>query len=882
VIKISVDNLRCLPGMSGTLSEKTALVTIGIIAQGVDWQTGLRKVARGFDRQDFFPHPLLWDLQPDNWLDLVVPARPDRSIADWIVGLTILFQRFASAPVLRGAVLSEDKGIYKLAIPYEREEILQESLKFALNYVLQWLTAAGEAPETSIKEKLMAWSEKLQASGMHPTSQRFAVAAKNRAIPLSTTLNILQLGHGANARKLNSSLTDATSNIGVSIAKDKFATSRFLAAAGFHVPPSASVRHLDQAKNFAASIGWPVVVKPKNLDQGIGVVPDIRDEKTLQQAFDAALRLSPTGVIVEKHVHGEDYRLLIVNGKMTIATHRLPGRVMGDGTHKVIELIDQENRRSSRTTNSRGMLIALSLDAEAIDCLARQQLTPDSIPAIGQPVVLRRIANISAGGTATDVTAVVHADNKALVERAARVLGLDMAGVDFLCPDISQSWKKVGGAICEVNAQPGFRVHWLGDAERDIEGEIVEGLFAGKSPRIPTTAITGTNGKSTTAQMMHHIWQTYGKMSGVCTTQGVWIGREQIRQDNLSGFPGAKILLADPIVEAVVIELPRKGLIYFGHPCDKYDVGALLNVQNDHIGEDGVQSLEAMAQLKAEVLQRAAHAVVINADDSLCLAMREYATAEKHILVARSNSNPVVAAHIATGGCAVFIAQHKDAPWIYIVDQHKEIPVMPLWAVPATMEGMVPYNELNALSAAALAWAHQIPETVIANALGSFKNSHELNPGRFNFIEGFPFRVLLDYAHNPDGVTHVCEFIKKIPAKRKLAVIFQIGNRSAAHIDAVAPVLAQTFDYFVIGQDKSLVEKCPDYRGENPSQAMFQYFVQSLKAVGVNGDAIVLAQSESEGVELGLANAKPGDLLSVLTEESVSLPLLLEAASRAT
>ncbi len=879
MIKISVDNLRCLPGMSGTLSEKTALVTIGITAPGVDWQASLRKVARGFERQAFFPHPLLWDLKPDSWLDVVVPARPDRSIADWIVGLSILFQRFASASVLRGAVLSEDGDVYKLAIPYEREDIFQESLKFSLNYLLQWLTSAGEASESAIKEKLMVWSDKLQASGMHPTTQRFAVAAKYRSIPISTTLNILQLGQGASARKLNSSLTDATSNIGVSIAKDKFATSRFLAAAGFHVPASASVRNIEQAKKFAASIGWPVVVKPKSLDQGVGVVPDIRDEKTLQQAFDAALRLSPTGVIVEKHVQGEDYRLLIVDGEMTIATHRQPGRVIGDGVHKVIELIDQENRRSARTTNSRGMLIALSLDAEALDCLTRHQLTPDSVPAVGQPVILRRIANISVGGTATDVTAIVHPDNKRLVERAARVLGLDMAGVDFLCPDITQSWKKVGGSICEVNAQPGFRVHWLGDAERDLEGEIVEGLFKGKSSRIPTTAITGTNGKSTTAQMMHHIWLTYGKTSGVCTTQGVWIEREQIRKDNLSGFPGAKILLADPIVEAAVVELPRKGLIYFGHPCDTYDVGALLNIQNDHIGEDGVQSLEAMAQLKAEVLQRAEQAVVINADDPLCLAMREYATAKKHILVARSNSNPIVAAHIAKGGCAVFIAPHKDVPWIYIVDEHNDIPVMPLWSVPATMEGLVPYNELNALSATALAWAHRIPETVIADALGSFKNSHELNPGRFNFIEGYPFRVLLDYAHNPDGVKHVCEFIENIPAKRKLAVIFQIGNRSAAHIDAVAPVLAQTFEYFVIGQDKSLVEKCPDYQGENPSRSMFQHFINSLKAAGVREDAIMLAQSESEGVELGLANAKEGDFLSVLTEEGVSLPLLLERAS---
>lgn len=877
MLKLEVKKLRCLMGMSGTLAEKTAIAELTLGAPIQDWALYEQKIARNFARQEFFPHPMLWDLAAETWLEELVPVDGNgRGIADWVLGLTILFQRMGAVPVLRGSLLDKTDGGCKLAIPYEREDLLRTALQFALKYLWQWLAVGQEAlADATTRADLMRWVAKCQRVGMHPVTQRFALAAKHRGIPLYNTLNILQLGYGSAARKLNSSLTDATSNLGVSIAKDKFATSRFLATAGFQVPAIAVVASLEQAYNFVEKFGWPVVVKPKNLDQGLGVVPGIGDQQALQQAFEAALRLTPAGVIIEKHIVGDDYRLLVVGGKMAIATRRRAGGVIGDGMHSVAELVALENHRSARTQDERGMLIALSIDAEALVCLARQQLTAASVPVMGQCVTLRRIANISAGGTALDVTAKVHPDNKYLVERAARVLGLDIAGVDFLCPDITQSWKTVGGAICEVNAQPGLRVHWLGAPGRDINGEIIDWLFRAKSARIPTTAITGTNGKSTTAQMLHHIWLAQGVAAGVCTTQGVWIEKEQIRSDNLSGFPGAKILLTDPTVAAAVIELPRKGLIYFGHPCDKYDVGALLNIQNDHIGEDGVQSLEAMAQLKAEVLARAANAVVINADDPLCLSMRQHAATTNHILVARLRSNLAVAEHIATGGAAVFTAIHQGELWLALTHQQRDTMIMPLAAVPATMSGLLPHNETNALFAAALAWAHGISMEAIVRGLGSFSNSPESNPGRFNFISGYPFQVLLDYAHNPDGVSHVCEVIDKLPARRKIVVIFQIGNRSSSHIDALAPILANTFDHFIIGQDPKLVQQCADYQGDNPNRIMFEYFSASLQGQGVANDAINLAAIEQLGVEQGLALAQAGDLLVVLSEETIALPLLL-------
>ena len=413
-----------------------------------------------------------------------------------------------------------------------------------------------------------------------------------------------------------------------------------------------------------------------------------------------------------------------------MVTKRLPGSVLGDGTSTVRALLARLNAEPLRGSDKRSLMMRIDLDEPALACLAEQGLTPDSVPDAARRVLLRRTANVGTGGTVQDVTNAVHPDNRLLAERAARTIGLDIAGVDFLCPDIARSWREVGGAICEVNAQPGFRVHWLGDPTRDVNGEVIDWLFQGKSARIPTAAITGTNGKSTTAQMLHHIWMHTGKTSGVSTSQGVWVGHDLVTDANLSGCPGGRMVLNDPAVEAAVFEMPRKGLIVFGHPCDRYDVAALLNVQNDHIGVDGIASLQEMAELKAQVLQRASIAVVINADDPLCLAMRHRAGTPRHILVAREGDNPAVLSHLTNDGEAVFIQQHQSSPWVVLAKGTTQTTLMPLHDIPATMNGLLRFNESNALFAMALAWAQGVEPAVIRAAMGSFANTPEQNPAQ--------------------------------------------------------------------------------------------------------------------------------------------------------
>lgn len=711
--------------------------------------------------------------------------------------------------------------------------------------------------------------------GLPPNTFRFALAAYARFWPVHVEESLLHIGWGAHRQTLDSSFTGQTSLLGTRTARDKSKTRDRLRQAGLPVPLGGRVADLDSALSLASKLGWPVVVKPSNQDQGTAVVPGIKDEETLRMAFENAAKYSPRAVIVEKHISGDDHRLLVVHGRMLMATHRVPGGVVGDGCSSVAQLIEQVNSDPRRGTNKRSLLIQLSMNSEALACLKEQGLSADSIPESAQFVRLRRTANISTGGTAKDVTTVIHPDNRVLAERAARVIGLDIAGVDFLCPDITRSWHDVGGAICEVNAQPGFRPHWLGDPHRDINGDILDLLFARHSPRIPTAAVTGTNGKTTTARMLHHVWQTAGKVAGVCTTQGVWIGNDCVTKENISGFPGARLLLADPMVEAAVLEMPRKGLIRFGHPCDWYDVAGLLNVQDDHIGVDGVETLEAMAKLKAEILRRASRAIVVNADDKLCLEMRKHAATERHVLVARSSGNAAVAAHREVGGEAVFVTMHEGREWIVLSTGADEIRLMPLHNIPATMNGLLKFNEKNALFAIAIAWSQNLPLATIRQAMEAFHNSPGQNPGRYNFIEGLPFQVLLDYGHNPDGVKELFNIASQIPTSGKRLLISVIGNRFRHHLETQIPWIVQTFDDIFLSQDEAYFQKnAHGFDGSDPLGGLLSLAKALIEPKLRDGQLFTCGRKHLDILAHGVASARPGDLLVILAEPGDVLPII--------
>lgn len=888
-VELRVERRRFLRACSGGLSEKTALVEVSVhgeLSAIHDPSVGESMRARP---SALYPGDPLYGVTDADWPSaFLVPGAESSEpetlgwLGSWVVALTVAIQRWGRDPVWRGRVREVGQGRLHLAIPWYRQDFFDESLAVALKLIAQWWRSdessnpqwlswlkpdpAAVRPSTIDWHFAGRWAE-IQARGFGPNTLRFIEAAVRREMPFDVLPSFVQIGWGANAERFDLAVTGRTSWMALAMSKNKRKANMMLAGAGLPVPHGIVAENAEQAQSAAAALGWPVVIKPLSQDGAVGVVPGIRDDTRLREAFDEAARWSPDGVLVERHCPGDDYRLLVVRGTVIQVARRTPAQVVGDGISTVRGLVDQINQDPRRGTERYSLLRAVVLDAEVLDCLADQGLGPDSVPPAGQSVRLSRTANIGTGGTSQDVTGIAHPDNIALAERAARIIGLDIAGVDFLCPDISRSWHEVGGVICEINGQPGFRPHWLADPSRDINGEVLDILFAGRSARIPTAAITGTNGKTTTSEMLYRIWTAAGKLTGVCTTAVVRIGDQIVSTDNLSGQPGAKLILNDPGVEAAVLEMPRKGLIYFGHHCDRYDVAALLNVQDDHIGVDGVETLEQMAELKAEVLERATEAIVVNAEDRLCLAMRARAPISRHILVAGSPDVDAVVEHRRQGGEAVFIDHRGDRRWIILAVGESETDLMPVDDVPATMNGVLRFNETNAMFAAAMAWVQGIDNATIRLALRTFTNSVEQNPGRYNFINGLPFDVMVDFAHNPDGVRGVCSVAAALPvAGRRLLCSLNIGSRHPDHFETVAPDLASTFDEFVLGCDNKLVGACVEYAGDDPAAAMVNRSRALLVDQGVEPTRITVEVDRRKAIQVALSRARAGDLIVLLAD----------------
>ncbi|RFA28554.1 hypothetical protein CAI21_11850 [Alkalilimnicola ehrlichii] len=833
---------------------------------------------------NFFPEGPLAGLHEGAWPsayliqeeeEISFDGKPLAEVGAWVVALSIAAQRLIGDAVWKGRVLAADDERVTIAIPWQRRKAASEALQHAVQCIQEWTREAKQKRDEALAA-IYEWHEGYRAGGLEPMNSYLALAAKRRGIPVrSLGQQFVFMGWGVNGRRMNLSISENTSWVSLIAARNKYYASVLLERGGVPVPPAKLVNTLSAARAAAAEFGWPVVVKPAGEDQGVDVVPGIIDSTMLREAFEKAIRNTKGAVLVEKHVRGDDHRLLVVNGKMIAAARREPAAVVGDGERTVVELVEATNADPRRGTSKSSLLMQFELDAEALALLEDQGLSKDSVLAAGQTVALRRTPNISTGGTAVDVTDEVHPDNAYLAVRAANILGLEIAGVDLLCPDISRSWRETGGYICELNGGPGLRPHWLGAPQRELCGEIIDNLYPQHHWRIPTAAITGTNGKSTVCRMLHWIWMTAGKTTGVATTNGVWIDDFLVDDRNLSGNPGGVRILTDRTVETAVIEMPRKGLIYLGHPCDRYDVAALLNVRDDHIGVDGIHSLEEMAWLKAEVLEHATDAVVVNADDPLCMKMLQRSGAKRHLLVAESLDSPPMQAHLRDGGAGAYIGERDRTRWLVLAEGANEHYLVPLDAIPATMNGLLRFNEANALFAAALAWAQGVPLATIEQALRSFVSTPERNPGRYNFIDGFPFQVVLDYGHNPDAAKELCRVVRQLPVSGKLHLVsLKLGLRHKAHIGEIVPVLADTFDTFTLSCSPEVVEDSPEYAGRDPLRNMLGYFESCLIEAGVDPSIIETHIDQQQAIREGLAKGRPGDLVLVLSEPDVALPII--------
>jgi cyanophycin synthetase len=619
-----------------------------------------------------------------------------------------------------------------------------------------------------------------------------------------------------------------------------------------------------QAIRAARRIGFPVVTKPYNGNHGRGISIRLTTDEEVAQGY-AAAREHSRSVIVETFMEGDDHRLLVVNGELVAATRRTPGHVVGDGKHTIAQLTDIVNQDPRRGVGHEKVLTRLELDAQAEKMLARAELRADSVPEPGRIVYLRSTANLSTGGTACDVTDIIHPDNREMAERAVRAIGLDVGGVDFLSKDITESYRTIGGGICEVNAAPGFRMH-VAPSEgtpRDVAAPVIDMLFpSGVSARVPIAAITGTNGKTTTARMLAHVTKMGGYTPGLTTTDGVYIDGQRTVAGDMTGPVSARMVLADPQIDIAVLETARGGLLRAGMGVREVNVGAVLNVQADHLGLKGIDTLEQLGELKRVVVEVATDCAVLNADDPLVLKMAAHTEAKNICYVTTNPQHALVREHIRAGGRACALEAGVNGQMMTLYDRGGHLPLLWTHLIPATLEGRAIHNVQNAMFAAAMAFSLGIKLDAIRQGLRTFDSTFFQAPGRMNMFSGHPFKVLFDYGHNAHAVGMLADLAQRLDVTgRRIVVLAGPGDRRDQDLVAIATAVAGRFDHYICRRDDNLRARASD---EVP-----RIQAQALRAAGVPDSAISIIPDEQEAIEAALQMGEPGDLLLIFADALV-------------
>ncbi len=762
-------------------------------------------------------------------------------------------------------------GVYTVVYEYaQRDEGIaagELGLRLLCSLLPEAIRPSGSVPEGwSWPEARDEFIRFAQRRALGPSTASLVKAAEARGIPWLrlNDQSLVQLGHGKYQQRIQATVTGRTPHIAVELASDKEETNKILATLGLPVPRQELVQSEGQAVRAARRIGFPVVTKPYNGNHGRGISIRLTTDEEVAQGYVAA-REHSRSVIVETFLEGDDHRLLVVNGELVAATRRTPGHVVGDGVHTITQLVEQVNQDPRRGVGHEKVLTRLELDAQAAKMLERAGLTADSVPEAGQGVFLRSTANLSTGGTATDVTDVIHPDNREMAERAVRAIGLDVGGVDFLSTDITRSYREIGGGICEVNAAPGFRMH-VAPSEgmsRDVAGPVIDMLFPSGSPsRVPIAAITGTNGKTTTARMLSHITKMAGYTPGLTTTDGVYIDGHRTVQGDMTGPVSARMVLADPQIDIAVLETARGGLLRAGMGVREVNVGGVLNVQSDHLGLKGIDTLEQLAEVKRIVVEIATDCAVLNADDPLVLRMSGYTDAKNICYVTMNPEHTLVREHIRAGGRACALEAGVNGQMITLYDRGGHIPLLWTHLIPATLEGRALHNVQNAMFAAAMAFSLGIKLDAIRQGLRTFDSTFFQAPGRMNVFNEHPFKVLFDYGHNAHAVAVMADLAQRLDVTgRRIVVLAGPGDRRDEDLIAIAHAVAGRFDHYICRRDDSLRDRAPD---EVP-----RLQAAALRAAGVPEGAISIIPDEQEAVDAALNMGEAGDLLLVFADALV-------------
>jgi len=762
-------------------------------------------------------------------------------------------------------------GVYTVVYEYvQRDEGIaagELGLRLLCSLLPEELRPQGSVPpEWSWAEARDQFIRFAQRRALGPSTAALVHAAERRGIPWLrlNEQSLVQLGHGKYQQRIQATVTGRTPHIAVELASDKEETNKILAGLGLPVPQQELVQTGTQAVRAARRIGLPVVTKPYNGNHGRGISIRLTTEEEVAHGFEVA-REHSRSVVVESFLEGEDHRLLVVNGELVAATRRTPGHVLGDGEHTVAQLIDIVNQDPRRGVGHEKVLTRLELDAQAHKMLERAGLTVESVPEKGRTVYLRSTANLSTGGTATDVTDVIHPDNREMAERAVRAIGLDVGGVDFLSKNITESYRAIGGGICEVNAAPGFRMH-VAPSEgtaRDVAVPVIDMLFPPGTPaRVPIAAITGTNGKTTTARMLAHITKMAGHTPGLTTTDGVYIDGQRTVAGDMTGPVSARMVLADPQIDIAVLETARGGLLRAGMGVNEVNVGAVLNVQADHLGLKGIETLEQLAEVKRIVIEVATDCAVLNADDPLVLKMSGYTEAKHICYVTLNPQHALVREHVRAGGRACALEAGVNGQMITLYEKGAHIPLLWTHLIPATLEGRAIHNVQNAMFAAAMAFSLGIKLEAIRQGLRTFDSTFFQAPGRMNVFDEHPFKVLFDYGHNAHAVAAMADLAQRleVPGKR-IVVLAGPGDRRDEDLIAIARAVAGRFDHYICRRDDNLRDRKSD---EVP-----RIQAAALEAAGVPAAAVSIIPDEQAAIAAALEMGQPGDLLLIFADALV-------------
>lgn len=760
-------------------------------------------------------------------------------------------------------------GLYRVVVEQDTPELAAAAVREALD-LLERLRRGLEVDADDVRARL---GDVVAAHALGPSTRAIVDAARARDVPVRRlgVGSFVQLGHGRHRRRLEATIAPGTAAVAVDTAQDKVLTRHLLEEAGVPVPEGVAVRDAEAAGAAWARLGAPVAVKPRYGHQGQGVTLAVASPEAMRDAYRHAARYGPD-VLCERQLDGWPVRVLVVGERAVAAAVRYPAQVVGDGVRSVAELVAVENRRPERGDGHERPLTRLRLDDAARQALASVGLEPESVPAAGRAVALCRSANLSTGGTAEDVTDRLHPDNAALAVRAARAVGLDVAGVDLVLPAPEASHRATACAVLEVNAAPGLRMHLFPSVgrPRPVAEAIVRHMFGDGDGRIPIAAITGTNGKTTVARLVAHAASVAGATVGLTTTDGIRVGGEEIARGDDAGPRSARMVLSDPRVDLAVLECARGGLRRRGLGFDRCTVGAVLNVAEDHLGQDGIETLDDLAHLKAMVVEAVGEdgAAVLNARDARVRAMAER-TPGRAILFSTRPDDPYVVRHVAAGGEAVAVGSGH----LMRLRGARVERLIALRRLPFAFGGASAAMVENACAAAAIAFGLGLGASAVARALLSFVGGPRDNPGRLNLLAVGGARVLLDYGHNAPAVAQAAALGRRLGAGRLIGVVCAPGDRRDVDILTLGETAGRQFDGLWIKEDR-------DRRGRAPGEVA-SLLKRGALASGIAGERVRVAPSEEAAIAAAVAAAAPGDLVVFFYESYPLARAALESAERA-